>query len=134
MRRATLQIDYTEEPGLGSLPRAYCKSTRSARGIGAFASEAPKEGCFIGEYAGEVVREEEADGARSESEYLFDLRDGFVVDAQRKGNTTRRINHSAERPECKALVVNAYGVRKVCMYASRMVAKDDELMFGYGRD
>jgi hypothetical protein len=133
MRRATLQIDYTEEPGLGSLPRAYCKPTRSARGIGAFAPQALEEGCFIGEYAGEVVREEEADGARRESEYLFDLGGGFAVDAQCKGNATRRINHSAERPNCKALVVNAHGVRKVCIYTSTMVAKDDELRLDYGR-
>eukprot|EP01050_Picozoa_sp_SAG11_P020215 SAG11_NODE_3369_length_2493_cov_2.073935_4_plen_107_part_00 len=48
------------------------------------------------------------------SQFVFDLGDGFLVDAQRMGNRTRRINHSDE-PNVRAQTVNHRGQRKVCI-------------------
>eukprot|EP01046_Picozoa_sp_COSAG06_P061443 COSAG06_NODE_13481_length_1253_cov_2.101386_2_plen_112_part_00 len=67
------------------------------------------------------------------SAYIFDLGDGFAVDARPKGNKTRRMNH-ADGPlaNVRANVINHYGIRKVCMYAAREIAAHDELLFDYG--
>jgi hypothetical protein len=55
------------------------------------------------------------------------------VDAMAKGNATRRINHDADAPNISSMVVNHYGVRKVCMYAKIDIPRDTELTFDYGR-
>ena len=56
-----------------------------------------------------------------------------MVDAMAKGNATRRINHDAEAPNISSVVVNHYGVRKVCMYAKVDIDRAAELTFDYGR-
>jgi SET domain-containing protein len=62
---------------------------------------------------------------------LWDLGEGFSVDAQRLGNATRRINHS-DAPNVRAIVVNHHGVRRVCMYARMAIAQGTELSVDYG--
>ena len=57
--------------------------------------------------------------------------DGLLVDALRMGNSTRRMNHSSDDPNVVAKVVNHHGVRKVCMYAARLVRRGEELLFDY---
>jgi SET domain-containing protein len=71
--------------------------------------------------------------ARAASQYVFDLGGGCVVDAMAMGNATRRINHDAEAPNISSVVVNHYGVRKVCMYAKVDINRAAELTFDYGR-
>jgi hypothetical protein len=53
---------------------------------------------FIGEYSGEIVlsKDLESNASSRDSAYVFDLGDGFVVDAAPKGNKTRRMNHSSD--------------------------------------
>ncbi|CAA7024828.1 unnamed protein product [Microthlaspi erraticum] len=56
-------------------------------------------GSFICEYAGELLDENEAERLAGNDEYLFDVgkdreTSGFTIDAARKGNIGRFINHS----------------------------------------
>lgn len=99
------------------------------KGQGAFAA---KEFCaleVIGEYSGEVV----SAGLLS-SEYTFELYcGGLVVDAARRGNLTRFINHATPpRSNVLASVVVVDGLRKVVLRASRDVAIGTELLLDYG--
>lgn len=133
----------------GAVMYRYTKATAD-RGIGAFASRNIQQDEFIGEYSGEIVMAADLESPeRRDSEYIFDLGNQFAIDARAKGNKTRRINH-AESPKSKsssprqdsavtvsyanvrANVINHFGVRKVCMYAARDIAKDEELLFDYG--
>ena len=71
----------------------------SISGWGAFTKKAAEAGDYIGEYVGEVISQEEADrrgqlADAMNSSYLFLLASNRVVDAARKGNLTRFINHS----------------------------------------
>lgn len=59
---------------------------------GAFASRALSESEFIGEYTGEIILAEDLDSEeRCDSAYVFDLGDGFAIDARPMGNKTRRM-------------------------------------------
>jgi SET domain-containing protein len=147
MRRNTWCSGRTDEPAL-DLPGDACARlpvyTNTSRtgvraGFGAFASRALAEGEYIGEYTGEIIRTAKLDkcdggggGGRAESQFVFDLGDGFAVDAQRVGNRLRRANHCGVSPNVRAQVVNHRGVRKVCMYAAAAVAAHEELLFDYG--
>ena len=89
-------------------------------------------GEFVGEYAGQIISQTEVDSERATSEYLWDLGEGFAVDAQRLGNATRRINHS-DTPNVRAIVVNHRGVRKVCMYTGMAIDQGIALSVDYGQ-
>ena len=79
---------------LENLP-IYIAATGTLKGRGAYASRNLVKGEFIGEYTGQILCEDQVDGTpRATSEYLFDLGEGFVVDAERMGNKIRRLNHS----------------------------------------
>eukprot|EP01052_Picozoa_sp_SAG31_P021081 SAG31_NODE_1612_length_7743_cov_6.653323_2_plen_928_part_00 len=133
----------TDEPLLDSIemtkPHAlpiFTAATNSVRGIGAYASRSLAPGAFVGEYAGEIVLDDETEGTdRERSEYLFGLGDGFSVDAQRMGNKTRRINHgTGSMANVSSQVVNHHGVRKVVMRAKSRIQSGEELRFDYGKD
>jgi hypothetical protein len=139
MRYHTWQTDETDEPLLDSdesvaLALPICaKESRVAPGLGAFAVRALQQSEFIGEYTGEIILAKDLESKeRRDSAYIFDLGDGFVVDARPRGNTTRRMNHSAQSANVFAKRVNHRGVRKVCMYAARRIEPGEECLFDYG--
>ena len=45
------------------------------------------------------------------SQFVFDLGDGFAVDAMWVSNRIRRVNHASTSPNVRAQVVNHRGVR-----------------------
>ena len=72
--------------------------------------------CGCVQYTGEIIRTAELagnDGAggRVGSQFVFDLGDGFAVDALRMSNRIRRVNHASTSPNVRAQVVNHRGVR-----------------------
>lgn len=101
------------------------------KGNGAFAARQLRAMELIGEYSGEV-----AQAGLSRSEYTFELYcGGLVVDAARRGNTTRFINHSTPpRSNVIANLTTANGLRKVVLRASRDIESGDELLLDYGWD
>eukprot|EP01051_Picozoa_sp_SAG22_P004164 SAG22_NODE_216_length_14937_cov_51.622995_7_plen_352_part_00 len=93
MTYRTWQNDETDEPALDEsgtrrLP-IFTKPIDTLKGVGAFASRSLEEGEFIGEYSGEIITAEELKSAgRRTSQYIFDLGDGFSVDARAVGEWT----------------------------------------------
>ena len=73
-------------------------------GKGVFATVAIPKGARIIEYKGMLIPEAEADDLYGDDEsphtFLYLLDNGLVIDAYRKGNSARWINHSCD-PNCE---------------------------------
>eukprot|EP00957_Ditylum_brightwellii_P119064 9081347-Ditylum_brightwellii.AAC.1 len=61
-------------------------------GLGLYCNEDIRQGAYIGEYVGELFSPE--DKGIENNSYLFELPNGYIIDAQRTGNLTRYINDS----------------------------------------
>ena len=110
-------------------------------GFGVFAREAVPKGTPVMEYVGEVVRRPIADrreraalDARVSSTYMFALdendADSRVVDATRKGNLARFVNHSCA-PNCETKSIVLANERRVVLFATRDVRRGEELTYDY---
>lgn len=105
-------------------------------GWGVFAvSDIPKNE-IIGEYVGELIKQEEAERrGRVYDEinysFLFNTTKDYALDSTRLGNKLRYCNHSI-RPNCEPKVMRVGGDVRVGLYAKRHIAKNEELFFNYG--
>lgn len=101
-------------------------------GRGVFAREFIPAGTRLIEYKGERITEEEGD-ARYPLDpsvpyhtFLFEIDDGVVIDAGRKGNMARWINHSCE-PNCDAVIEDA----RIFIESVRDIEPGEELTYDY---
>ena len=125
-------------------------------GLGVYSTVPLPAKCAALEYVGEVISEANADAreatatrcivdaARANgkvatpaelaraSTYMFALDPvaGTVVDAARKGNAARFVNHCCE-PNCATRVVVVGGEKKILLFTSRDVAAGEELTYDY---
>jgi uncharacterized protein len=103
------------------------------QGRGVFATSGIPKGMEIVEYRGEVIDEDEADRRYPWSEeerhhtFLFRLDNGMVIDAGRRGNAAKYINHSCD-PNCEA-VEDEDG--RIFIYALRDIPEGEELVYDY---
>ncbi|KZW00409.1 hypothetical protein EXIGLDRAFT_761757 [Exidia glandulosa HHB12029] len=104
---------------------------------GLYAMERIARGEMVIEYVGELVRAQVADRREKlyerqgiGSSYLFRIDDELVVDATKKGNLGRLINHSCD-PNCNAKIINVNGVKKIVIYAKQDIELGDELTYDY---
>ena len=77
-----------------------------AAGWGLYTKHALKKGDYIHEYLGELISQEEAERRgviydKMNMSYLFNLSSDLCVDASRKGNKMRFMNHSS-KPNCRS--------------------------------
>lgn len=84
----------------GSLYKLKVKVTGS-KGYGVFALQQIPAESFLIEYVGQVINKNEFDKRFKESRttqkfYYMALDEGFIIDAQYKGNESRYINHSCQ--------------------------------------
>jgi uncharacterized protein len=109
-------------------------------GNGVFAVAPIKKGEEIIEYKGTLMTHAEADvlygdGGETGHTFLFTLNDDYLIDANRKGNTARWINHSCD-PNCQAVIEeNADGnprKDRVLIEAIRNIKPGEELTYDYG--
>ncbi|CAG8459868.1 6471_t:CDS:10, partial [Paraglomus brasilianum] len=123
---------------------------------GLFAMEHIDASDMVIEYVGEVVRQSVADHRerRYEQEgvggsYLFRIDDDTVIDATKKGNIARFINHSCSvglyiirvgsdgeewnwiRPNCTAKIITLDGQKKIGIYAKRDIEIGEEITYDY---
>ena len=109
-------------------------------GNGVFAVAPIKKGEEIIEYKGTLMTHDEADdmygdGGETGHTFLFTLNDDYIIDANRKGNIARWINHSCN-PNCEAFVQeNEKGNSRkdrVIIEAKRNIKAGEELTYDYG--
>ncbi|CAE6428749.1 unnamed protein product [Rhizoctonia solani] len=103
---------------------------------GLYAAEVIPAGDMVIEYVGEVIRQQVADKREKYyektgigSSYLFRVDDDSVVDATKKGNLGRLINHCCA-PNCTAKIITINGEKKIVIYAKSNIDIGDEITYG----
>lgn len=106
-------------------------------GWGLFALEPIAANDFIVEYVGELIRNPVADAREQryteggeDSSYMFRLDELLVVDATRKGNCARFMNHCCE-PNAYARTRVIRGQKRIVIYSLREIAPREEITFDY---
>ncbi|KAF8892939.1 hypothetical protein BD779DRAFT_1436361 [Infundibulicybe gibba] len=104
---------------------------------GLYAMEKISKGEMVIEYVGEVIRAQVADKREKAyerqgigSSYLFRIDEDLVVDATKKGNLGRLINHSCD-PNCTAKIITINGEKKIVIYAKQDIELGDEITYDY---
>ncbi|OZJ06142.1 hypothetical protein BZG36_00965 [Bifiguratus adelaidae] len=104
---------------------------------GLFAQEHIDAHDMVIEYVGEVIRQQVADLREKKyersgigSSYLFRVDDDTVIDATKKGNVARFINHCCT-PNCSAKIITVDKQKKIVIYANRDIEKDEEITYDY---
>ncbi|KZT22302.1 hypothetical protein NEOLEDRAFT_1181040 [Neolentinus lepideus HHB14362 ss-1] len=104
---------------------------------GLFAMERISKGDMVIEYVGEIIRAQVADKREKAyerqgigSSYLFRIDEDLVVDATKKGNLGRLINHSCD-PNCTARIITINGEKKIVIYAKQDIELGDEITYDY---
>ncbi|GAA5983403.1 hypothetical protein JCM10908_000275 [Rhodotorula pacifica] len=106
-------------------------------GYGLFALEHIPVGDMVIEYVGELIRQTVADRREKAyersgigSSYLFRVDEDLVVDATKKGNLGRLINHCCA-PNCTARIITINGVKKIVIYAKSNIEPGEEVTYDY---
>ncbi|KAJ4765750.1 Histone-lysine N-methyltransferase [Rhynchospora pubera] len=113
-----------------------CRGKSGIHGWGLFARRPIQGGEMIIEYRGERIRCSVSDAreARYRAEnkdcYLFRISEEFVLDATRKGNVARLINHSCQ-PNCYARIVTLNETNRIVFVAKEDIPAGQELTFDY---
>ncbi|MEX0961811.1 MAG: SET domain-containing protein-lysine N-methyltransferase [Simkaniaceae bacterium] len=116
------------------LPSLEIQHVDALIGYGIFAVEPIPELSFIGEYTGYVrLRSSRKDKFNP---YIFGYMNGpfdtpFVIDAEKRGNLIRLINHS-EYPNCTSRWLILNGICHIILYANRLIEKGEQLTYDYG--
>ncbi|KIO23729.1 hypothetical protein M407DRAFT_77739 [Tulasnella calospora MUT 4182] len=104
---------------------------------GLYAMEAIPQGEMVIEYVGEVIRAQVADKREKwyekigiGSSYLFRVDEDSVVDATKRGNLGRLINHSCT-PNCTAKIIVVNSQKKIVIYAKTSIEPGEEITYDY---
>jgi len=104
---------------------------------GRFALEHISGNDMVIEYLGEIVRQKVADIREKRyeklgigSSYMFRIDDGTIIDATKKGNLARFINHCCD-PNCYAKVITVEGQKKIVIYSKRDIKEEEEITYDY---
>ena len=112
--------------------RSYSVRNSPIHGRGVFALTPISKGTRIVEYKGELISDDEADRRyahlheHSPHTMLFSLENKLVIDATRRGNSGRWVNHSCA-PNCQ---VEEEGT-KIFIDACRDIRPGEELTYDY---
>jgi SET domain-containing protein len=112
--------------------RRFVVRRSSIHGRGVFATTRIPKGTRVIEYKGERISHEEADArhgelqANSPHTMLFAVNDKLVIDATRRGNSARWINHSCQ-PNCEVADKND----RIFIEACRNISPGEELTYDY---
>ncbi|KAI9094630.1 hypothetical protein DFS34DRAFT_582658 [Phlyctochytrium arcticum] len=104
---------------------------------GLFAMERIEMNEFVIEYIGEIVRQKVADHREKNyeregigSSYLFRIDNDHIIDATKRGNMARFINHNCE-PNCSAKIITVAGKKRIVIYAKREIEGGEEITYDY---
>lgn len=110
-------------------------SPSDVHGWGLFARDAIPKGAFIIEYKGEAMSQEEAErrGTLHDARrctFLFEVNQDVCLDAKRRGNKAKYINHHEDN-NCCARIMTVRGDHRIGIFAAADIAPGDELFFDY---
>ena len=111
--------------------RRFVVLNSGIHGKGVFAKTRIPAGTRLIEYKGERLTEAQVDRRYAKDDdphtFLFSLDDGMVIDASRKGNSARWINHSCA-PNCEAVDDGD----RIFIETLRAIRPGEELSYNYG--
>ncbi|CAL2037350.1 unnamed protein product [Caenorhabditis brenneri] len=106
-------------------------------GYGLYAMETIAQDEMIIEYIGQKIRSLVADEREKAyerrgigSSYLFRIDEHTVIDATKRGNFARFINHSCQ-PNCYAKVLTIEGEKRIVIYSRSTINKGEEITYDY---
>ena len=115
----------------------YKVHAAGGKGVGLVAKRAIVPGTFIVEYIGEVLSTDQwCDRQKLEPPnsmkhfYVMELGPDLLIDASRKGNDSRLINHSCD-PNLETQKWTVDGESRVGLFAIKKISPGDELTFNY---
>lgn len=119
--------------------RLVVKSS-SIHSSGLFTLDSISFGDFVIEYVGEVIGLRVSEKREKQYEtlygqdgccYLFRIDGEYFVDATRKGNAARYINHSCD-PNCIAkIIVDENDQKRIVFYTKRRISEGEEITYDY---
>ncbi|CAJ0843903.1 740_t:CDS:10, partial [Entrophospora sp. SA101] len=104
-------------------------------GWGLYVMEYVNKNDYLGEYVGELISQKEAERRgriydKRGVSFLFNLNKESVIDATRKGNKFRFINHSSS-PNTACRIAKVNGEHRIGIYAIQDLEPGQELFFDY---
>lgn len=107
------------------------------KGYGLFAQSFIPAGVFIMEYVGEVLNSKQFEKRANDYSkqmnahyYFMALRNDCIIDATKKGNVSRFINHSCE-PNAETQKWTVNGELRIGFFSSKPIMPDEEITFDY---
>jgi len=103
---------------------------------GVFALEDINAEEMVVEYIGEYIPEKYANlreklyEKQGYDDYMFRVEDDLIIDATKKGNLARFINHSCD-PNCYTRIINVHNTPRVVIYSKRCIKAGEELTYDY---
>jgi hypothetical protein len=115
-------------------PKIYIKWVNSYIGYGVFAMQDIAEYSLVGEYTGLVKKRTRKKDLGND--YIFGYVFGpfdspYVIDAEKKGNFSRFINHS-DVPNLTSRWIIQQGLSRIILIANQFIPKDTQLTYDYG--
>lgn len=113
----------------------YIRYVNSSIGYGIFAKQDLPALTYVGEYTGIITRRR---SKRTRfNDYVFGYMAGpkntpFIIDAKKKGNFTRFINHS-DSPNMNSRWVIVAGITRIIVFTNAFIRKGEQLTYDYGK-
>ncbi len=120
-------------PTLSRSKKPYSVRYSAIHGRGVFATRTIRKGTVIVEYRGRrttweaAIEQPDSDPSNPTHTFFFSLSDGRVIDAGRRGNAARWINHSCA-PNCRTFEDDE---GRVFIESRRTIHAGDELTYDY---
>ena len=128
---AVPDTSYYEQIRRTETAEVYIQKISEAVGHGLFAYEEIEAGQMIGEYTGLARRKKNSDCSNA---YIFNYTSDDVIDASKRGNSMRFINHSNHNANTNYKRVMLDGVQHVIFIALRRIAAGEQILFDYGEN
>ncbi|MBX9687228.1 MAG: SET domain-containing protein-lysine N-methyltransferase [Candidatus Obscuribacterales bacterium] len=122
---------YGEQLRRAYIANIYIAKINDSVGYGAFAGENLRPGQMLGEYTGLARAWKTSDCSNT---YIFNYVQNAVIDACKRGNITRFINHSEHAANARYMRVMLEGIEHVILLAQKHISKDEQILFNYGSD
>jgi len=112
----------------------FGKSSIHSWGVFALEEIAAEE--MVVEYIGEYIQEKVANlreklyAKQGYDDYMFRVDDHLIIDATKKGNLARFINHSCD-PNCYTRVVHVQNTPRIVIFSKRKIKPGEELTYDY---